>query len=66
MFGKLSVLSKSRTAPIRMQNRMKNNLVDGLTEEINRMVTDERVCESFNKLDNITDECALYEGETAW
>lgn len=66
LFGKLSVLRKTKSAPIRIQKRMKTKLAEFLMSEVNQMVTDERVKEKMEKIDSLVDKFALEDGTKAW
>uniref|UniRef100_A0A1B6L512 Uncharacterized protein n=1 Tax=Graphocephala atropunctata TaxID=36148 RepID=A0A1B6L512_9HEMI len=66
LFGKLSALRKSKSAPGKMQKRMKTNLMSSLVAEVEAMAEEEQLQEKLQKLDKLVEDSTLEEGKEAW
>lgn len=51
---------------MKMNKTLKTKLLETLNSNFEQMVQDENMKEKFNILENLIDECALYEGRETW
>uniref|UniRef100_A0A1B6GMZ7 Uncharacterized protein n=1 Tax=Cuerna arida TaxID=1464854 RepID=A0A1B6GMZ7_9HEMI len=66
LFGNLSALRKSKSAPGKMQKRMKINLMESLVNEVEAMAEEENLQEKLQKLDKLVEEATIDEEKETW